>query len=71
MIIRYKVEYWDELDREIKTECGFAANGKTIGKIVDNIYEYYGKNNISSLKFYECEPIMCDEEVEQTLEDDI
>lgn len=69
MIIRYKVEYWDELDREIKFEGGIAADGKTVGEMVDNIYEYYGKNNISSLKIYECEGIMCDEELEEILKD--
>ena len=69
MILRYEINFWDEVNREPQYEKGIAAQGNTVGEIVNNIYEYYGKNNVESLKIYECDDIMYDEELEEILKD--
>lgn len=70
MIVRYEIKYWDELDHDTKIEKGITARGNTIGEIVENLYEYFGTNNIMTLKIYECEDIMCDEELEEIFKED-
>ena len=67
MLIRYEIEYWDEIDRQIRTEKGLTVSKTSLGEGVDKIAEYYGKNNISFIKVYECEDCMCDEELKDLL----
>lgn len=62
MLIRYQVEYWDDDDREAKTEKGFVT-GETHGKAVDRLVSYFGAENICEIKIYECEEVLCDEEI--------
>ena len=69
MIVRYEIEHWDEIDHEVRTEKGITGRGNTIGEIVENLYEYFGANNVMTLKIYECEDIMCDGELEEILKD--
>ena len=73
MIVRYEIDYWNDIDQEPVTEKGIASGGdtETIGKVVDRIYDYYGKENVTSLKMYECMDIMCDEELKDILEENI
>lgn len=73
MIIRYEVEYWNDIEQKSATEKGIAGGGstETIGSVVDRIYEYYIKENVTSLKVYECMDIMCDEEINTLLEENI
>ena len=70
MIIRYNIDYWDEIDHDRKKERGIASRGDTVGEIVDSIYEFYGNDNVISLNIYECEDIMCDEELEEIFKED-
>ena len=70
MIVRYEIECWNDIDDRQETEKGFAAGSKneSIGTVIDRIYEYYGRENVISLKFYECEDILIDEELKDIIE---
>ena len=63
MLIRYEVEFWDEIEDKTQTEKGLVASTTTLGEGVDKIVKYYGKDNICFIKVYECEDCMCDEEL--------
>jgi hypothetical protein len=67
MLIRYEVEFWDEIDHQLRIEKGLTVSKTSLGEGVDKIAEYYGKNNISFIKVYECEDCMCDEELKDLL----
>lgn len=70
MLIRYEIEFWDKNDvKAIKTK-GLAAGGNNIGEIINTLYNYYG-NEIASLKFYECEDIIDDDELKEMIETNI
>lgn len=73
MIVRYEVDYWNDIDQEPATEKGIAGGGdtETIGEVVDRIYDYYIKENVTSLKVYECMDIMSDEEINTMLEENV
>ena len=62
MLIRYEIEYWNEIDEEDSTEKGLTS-GNDFGEAVNRIVEYYGEDNVYSLKVYECEEVLCDEEI--------
>ncbi len=66
MIVRYIIEFWDEIDKTCHTEGGFTI-GTTLGAAVDRIVDYYGKTNVNTVKVYECEDCMCDEEIKDIL----
>ena len=68
MLIRYEVEFWDEIDHQIRTEKGLIVSTSTLGEGVDKIAKYYGKDNISLIQVYECEDCMCDKELKELLE---
>lgn len=73
MIVRYEVDYWNDIIQEPATKKGIAGAGdsETIGEVVDRIYNHYGKENVTSLKVYECMDIMCDEEINTMLEENV
>jgi len=73
MIVRYEIDYWNDIDQEPATEKGIAGAGDTdtIGEVVNRIYDYCGKENVTSLKVYECMDIMCDEEINTMLEENV
>lgn len=62
MLVRYDVEYWDELDDEEKSEKGIAS-AVTLGTAVDKVCEFYGKENIVKIAVYEIEGILADYEI--------
>lgn len=62
MLVRYEIEFWDEIDEVDKIEKGLST-GKDLGEAVNRITNYYGKNNVISIKVYECEEVLCDEEL--------
>lgn len=64
MLVRYEIEFWDEIDEEVRIEKGLSA-GKDLGESVNRITNYYGKNNVISIKVYECEEVLCDEEIKE------
>ena len=64
MLVRYEIEFWDEIDEEVRIEKGLSA-GKDLGEAVNRITNYYGKNNVNSIKVYECEEVLCDEEIKE------
>lgn len=69
MIVRYEVEYWNDMTHKSETECGIIGigNKETIGTAVDEICNYYGKENVFSIKVYECENILVDEDIRDLL----
>ena len=66
MIFRYEVEYWDEIEEKESSEKGIAC-GETYGKVTDSIVDYYGKDNIFSVKVFELDNCICDEEIQNLL----
>jgi len=62
MLIRYKVEFWDDDDMATKVEKGIVS-GETHGKAVDRLVNYFGAESICEIKIYECEEVLCDEEI--------
>ena len=62
MLVRYEIQFWDEIDEIDKIEKGLST-GKDLGESVNRITNYYGKNNVISIKVYECEEVLCDEEI--------
>ena len=63
MLIRYEVEYYDEIDRQEHIEKGLTTSKTTLGEGVDKIAKYYGKDNIGFIKVYECFDVLSDEEL--------
>ena len=64
MLVKYEIEFWDEIDEVDKIEKGLST-GKDLGEAVNRITNYYGKNNVISIKVYECEEVLCDEEIKE------
>lgn len=62
MIIRYEVDYWDEILNDQSTDYGLAS-GKTIGDAVNKVSDYYGEENVCALRVYQCEDVLCDDEI--------
>lgn len=71
MIVRYEINYWDEIDRLSKYEKGIigAGDNETISNVVDKIYNYYGTSNISALKIFELETVLIDSDIEDILKE--
>lgn len=70
MLIRYEIEFWDKNDLKTFKTKGLAAGGNNIGEIINALYDYYG-NKITSLKFYECESIIDDDELKEMIKTNI
>jgi hypothetical protein len=62
-MIRYKIDYLDHENKKTKTDMGVVSIEGTIGAHVDRILRFYGKENLVSLSLYECEDLLCDEEL--------
>ena len=62
MLIRYEVEFWDDDNMATKVEKGLVSE-ETHGKAVDRLVSYFGAENIGEIKIYECEEVLCDEEI--------
>ena len=46
---KYCVEYWDDCDEKMCTECGIAF-GSTFSEVVRRLETYYGEKNIESIR---------------------
>ena len=70
MIVRYEIDYWDDVGQEPKTDYGIAGadDSDTIGEVVDKIYDHYGTENVVSIKVCEYESILTDDNLREMLE---
>ena len=50
---KYCIEYWDECDNKMCIERGIAF-GSTFSEVVKNLEEYYGEQNIESIREFSC-----------------
>lgn len=66
MLVRYKIKFWDEIEKKNLTEKGITY-GTTLGSAVDRISEWYG--NVIEITVYECEIILTDEDIQEILEE--
>lgn len=62
MLIRYKIEYWNEISGVLEQECGITS-GTDLGDGVNRIVDWYGKDNIVSVEVYELMEVLPDEEL--------
>lgn len=62
-MIRYEIDYRDELTDERQHERGLISIQGTIGNHVDYLYNYFGKDNVIGVKIYECPDILSDAEL--------
>lgn len=69
MLVRYKVQYWDEIEHSIQNEQGFVV-GENLGNAVNRVCDWYGKTNISEISVYECEEVLTDEEIRDILSEE-
>lgn len=62
----YEVEYWDDIDGKQAAEKGI-ADAKTYGEAANQVSEFYGKDNVSSVKISELESILTWDELTHLL----
>ena len=67
-MFRFKVTYFDEIDKKVATESGIIA-GKTYGEAADQLVEIYGKEDISAIGLYELDTWLTDTQLKDELED--
>jgi hypothetical protein len=67
-MFRYKITYFDEIDKEVLTENGIVA-GETYGEAADRLVEIYGKENINVIGLYELDDWLTDEQLSDELKD--
>lgn len=63
MMFHYTVEYWDDYEKEEKTESGVIAS-VDMGSAVNRVVEFYGKENIGSVSIYELEDVLTYDELD-------
>lgn len=66
MLVRYKVQYWDEIDHNIRNEQGLTI-GENLGDAVNRVCDRCGKSNVSEITVYGGEEILVDEEIRDML----
>ena len=49
----YCIDFWDDCDGKMRTEFGI-AQGSNFSEIVKNLEEYYGEQNIESIRELNC-----------------
>jgi len=57
MLIKYTVNYWDEVENCTKEESGIVSASDWNG-VFDRLYKYYGKDNIDAFTFCEMDTIV-------------
>lgn len=67
-MFRYKVNYFDEIDKIVATESGILV-AKTYGEAADRLVELYGKENVNVIGLYELDNWLTDEQLKDELED--
>ena len=45
----YCIDFWDDCDEKMRTEFGI-AQGSSFSEVVKNLEEYYGEQNIESIR---------------------
>lgn len=58
----YLVEYWDSDLQKVVTQSGMTS-GETYGAAANKVDEFYGLENIISIKLIELEDILGEEEI--------
>lgn len=62
MLFVYHVEFYDEVTSEDTSEKGITC-GNDIGDAANKITEWYGKNNVYSLKLTPYEQVITEEDI--------
>lgn len=68
-MFRYKITYFDELDKEVKTESGILV-ASSYGYAADKLVDIYGKENVSVIGLYELDDCIADEQLREELNDE-
>lgn len=68
-MFRYKITYFDELDKEVKTESGVLV-ASSYGYAADKLVDTYGKENVNVIGLYELNDWITDEELREELDDE-
>lgn len=67
-MFRYKVTYFDEIDKIVATESGILS-AETYGEAANRLVEIYGKENINVIGLYELDTWLTDAQLSDELED--
>ena len=62
IVFKYKVRYWDDVENKVLDEIGLVA-AKSLGKAINKVQDYYGKNNVYEVTIEEWEDILWAEAV--------
>lgn len=68
-MFRYKVTYFDEIDKIVTTESGILA-AESYGYAANKLVDTYGKENISVIGLYELDDWITDEQLREELNDE-
>lgn len=66
----YIVEYWDTKDQEIRTQSGLVS-AESYSNAVEVISSSYKEENIVSLKIYQVDSILEEEEINDIFEHEL
>lgn len=49
----YCIDFWDDCEEKVRTEFGI-AQGNSFSEVVKNLEDYYGEQNIESIRELSC-----------------
>lgn len=66
----YVVEYWNNIDQEIRTESG-VLSAETFSSAANKVEECYGIKNVCELKLSELQEILSEDELMEMFGDEV
>lgn len=61
-MFHYKVTYWDDLDKVMRTEVGLCG-ARDYSKAAKKIADYYGADNIGTMVITEWEDLVIEDDI--------
>ena len=67
---KYRVEFWDEVEGIVTYENG-VTDGGSYSEAADHISDYYGVENLMSMKLEELDTILLDDDLKNMFDDEV